>query len=132
MKKLVHNRFGKQLATVAILNIACSLLLAPSSAMAEGGSAPACHFGSFTMQSSPRRCLNLAEEVMANKNYTIYEKGGFVRLGGNAAVIVEVACAPTGDGNRTSVTVSAFSSDSTTAERARNDVRAYIANTKDL
>jgi len=132
MKETVHNGFGKRIAIVAILTIACFLLLERSSAMSGGGSAPVCHFGSFTMQSSQRRCLNLAEEAMSRKGYAIYEREGFVRLGGNAVVIVEVACAPTCQGNTTSVTVSAFSSDSTTAELARNEVRAYIVNAKDL
>jgi len=132
MKPTVHNRLGKQIAIVATLTIVCSLLLTRSSAMSGGGSAPVCHFGSFTMESSQRRCLNLAEEAMARNNYTMYERGGSVRLGGNGVVIVEVACATTCQGNTTSVTVSAFSSDSTTAELARNDVRAYIVNTKDL
>jgi hypothetical protein len=56
MKKAFQNRCSRQLAVIAILTIAGSLLLAQSTTMSAGGSAPVCHFGSFTMQSSPQRC----------------------------------------------------------------------------
>jgi hypothetical protein len=123
------NGFFRPLSILGALAFAFSLLLAPSNALAQGA-APICHFGTFTIQSSLNRTLNLANEIMARENYTMFEKAGYVRLGGNAVVIVEVVCVP--KGNATVVTVSAFSTDSKTAEAARNEVRTYIATAKDL
>lgn len=124
-------QLSRHTAFTAVLAFACCLLVQPTKGTAQRAQAPVCQFGTFNMQSSLNRCLSLAGEAMTRQNYTLFEKRGYVRLGGNAGVIVEVACVPTGQGT-TTVTVSAFSSDSKRAELARNEVRTYIETTKDF
>jgi hypothetical protein len=63
---------------------------------------------------------------MREYSYEIWERGGYVRIGSNNAAVVQVVCVPTGQGSDLAVTVSAFSSDSKTAELARNNIRAKI------
>ena len=74
MKTLIQKTFANQLAVRAVLTVACALFLARSNAQAQSGNAPVVHFGTFTMQSSFKRCLNLAEAAMARRNYTIYAR----------------------------------------------------------
>jgi hypothetical protein len=65
------------------------------------------------------------DRCAAVQGIQLVETGGYVRIGDNDQVIVQVVCVPIAD-QRTAVTVSAFSTDSKTAELARNTVREYI------
>jgi hypothetical protein len=56
------------------------------------------------------------------ENLNILQDSETVLLGKNDMVIVQVSCMPGGK----SMIVSAFSTDSAVAERARNNVRAHI------
>ncbi len=122
--------FCKTLAILSTFIFAFSLLFAPPNAVAQDASAQNCVIGIEKLEPDINFYLDLAEEIMTSKNYTIYIDGGYVRLGGNEAVYVEVVCAP--GNNKTIVTVTAFSSDWDTAELAKNEVLAYIRDTKKL
>ena len=109
---------------ISVFSFAGAVLLA-GTASAVAQSRPNAHWGSFNKVGRAQTCLGMAENSMRQEHVEIWENGGFVRIGGNDQVIVEVACIPTGSGNN-EVVVSAFSSDSATAERARNAVRQHI------
>ncbi len=102
------------------------LLLQPTQAIAQAINRPAVHWGTFTKTASLNDCLRYAEDAMREYSYEIWERGGYVRIGSNNAAVVQVVCVPTGQGSDLAVTVSAFSSDSKTAELARNNIRAKI------
>lgn len=115
--------------TAVIVSIQTCLLLAVVQGAAQEPTRPAAHWGTFIKKKhSLADCLVMAEDAMKREGYKLFEKGGHVRIGGNKAVIVQVTCVPT-DKSTTSITVSAFSSDSKAAELARNKVREYIVKT---
>jgi len=109
---------------IAVL-FSCSLV-GTSKAVAQDARRPAAHWGTFTKNASLRDCLSFARDALREQGYKLDETHGYIRIGESAKVIVQVVCIPI-DGNKTSVTVSAFSSDSKTAELARNSIREYIS-----
>ena len=105
--------------------LSCSLI-GPSNAVAQDARRPAAHWGTFTKNASLQNCLSFTRDALREKGYKLDETHGYIRIGENAKVIVQVVCIPI-DGSKTSVTVSAFSSDSKTAELARNAIRESIS-----
>jgi hypothetical protein len=97
----------------------------PSGALAQQPQRPAGHWGTFTKNNSLRTCLSFATDALRSKGYRLDETHGYIRIGESDQVIVQVVCIPLGD-QRCSITVSAYSTDSKTAELARNTVREYI------
>jgi hypothetical protein len=104
--------------------ISCTLL-EPSRALAQQAQRPAGHWGTFTKNASLNDCLAFARDALRSKGYKLDETHGFIRIGETDKVIVQVVCIPLG-AQKTSVTVSAYSTDSKTAELARNTIREYI------
>ena len=90
--------------------------------------APAWHVGTFTKNNTPAACIGFAKGALARENLKILHQDGKAILGGNANVLVEVACFAQNAGT-TWIRVSAFSSNSATAELARNTVRETIVKT---
>jgi hypothetical protein len=90
--------------------------------------APAWHVGTFSKNGSPAACIGFAKGALARENLKILHQDGKAILAGNANVLVEVACFPQSAGT-TWIRVSAFSSNSATAELARNAVRETIVKT---
>jgi hypothetical protein len=109
-----------------IAALACCSSAGSSRAVAQEARRPAGHWGTFTKNASLRDCLTFARDALREKGYRLDETHGYIRIGETPQVIVQVVCIPI-DGNRTSVTVSAFSTDSRTAELARNSIREYIS-----
>jgi hypothetical protein len=110
--------------SVLTIALACSsLFLIPEQGRAQSMTV---QFGTFTKQASLRDCLEYATLAISGQHLKLYERGAYVRIGGNANVIVQVVCVPTGQANGLAVTVSAFSTDSKTAELTRNTVREKI------
>lgn len=101
--------------------IASTLMLISMQAMAQ---APASHFSTFNKNASECACRLFAKAAFSKEGLKIFEDAGPVLIAGNGQVIVEVVCRPGGQ----QITVSAFSADSSIAERARNNVRAEIVN----
>lgn len=101
-------------ATIAGLCLASTPILAQTR--------PVAHWSNFDKTASPCACHIFAREALLKQGLTIQEDSGSVLIGLNDTVIVEIVCKPGG----TQAFVSAFSSDSATAEAARNDVRARI------
>ncbi len=97
------------------------VLFAPSNAFAQAR--PAVHWTTFNKQASQCACHLFALGAMRGEGLNqVFEDTGTVILAGNDRVIAETVCLP---GNR-QIRLSAFSSDSATAERVRNNVRAKI------
>lgn len=85
------------------------------------------HWGTFTKPNGLNTCLSFADDSMRKEGYQIWETAGdgdYMLIGGNGNVIVNVTCVPQ-NGN-TWLSVSAYSTDSRTAESARNKVRESI------
>jgi hypothetical protein len=81
----------------------------------------------FAKNASVSDCLSFAQDRMQSTwHLKISAKTPHFRIGANDAVVVQVACAPTGKPNVTEVMVSAFSTDRGLAERAGKDVANYI------
>jgi hypothetical protein len=110
---------------LAAVVLGACFLSSPAQLLAQAGTRPEAHWGTFTKNFPQALCLGTAERAMKEKGYEIFEKQGNIRIGGNKHVIVQVSCVPI-DKKTTSVTVSAFSTDSRTAELARNAIREYI------
>ena len=87
---------------------------------------PAAHWSNFNKQASACACHLFARDALTKEGLTIVEDSGSVIIADNNQAIAEVACKP----GETQVFVSAFSSDSATAERIRNNVRASIVNAR--
>ena len=84
---------------------------------------PAVHWTTFNKQASQCACHLFALDAMRSEGLNqVFEDTGTIILAGNNQVIAETICLP---GNR-QIRLSAFSSDSATAERVRNNVRAEI------
>jgi hypothetical protein len=85
-------------------------------------SAPAAHWSNFNKQASACACHLFASGALKKEGLKILEDDGSALIAGNDQVFAQVFCKP----GETQVFVSAFSSDSATAERIRNNVRATI------
>jgi hypothetical protein len=109
--------------TLAIALLYSGLLLMPRQSRAQSIAA---HFGTFTKPAFLNDCLAYANTAIREEHLELFERGGYVRIGGNANVMVQVVCIPTAPGSPLSVTVSAFSTDSKLAELTRNRVREKI------
>lgn len=84
----------------------------------------AAQWSNFNKPASACACHLFARDALRHEGLTILEDAGSVLIANNNQVFAEVACKP---GER-QIVVSAFSSDSATAERIRNNVRASIVN----
>jgi hypothetical protein len=91
----------------------------------------AAQWGSFPKGFSLQESLQTAEEAMNAKGFNLVVRNGFVRIGDNASVVLQVSCAPI-NADSTEIFVSAFSDDSNAAELARNEVRTYILGAANL
>jgi hypothetical protein len=85
---------------------------------------PAAHWSNFNKHASACACHLFARDALTREGLTILEDSGSVLIADNNQVIAQVACKP----GENQIFVSAFSSDSATAERIRNSVRASIVN----
>jgi hypothetical protein len=84
---------------------------------------PSVHWTTFNKQASQCACHLFALDALRSEGLNqIFEDTGTIILAGNNQVIAETVCLP---GNR-QIRLSAYSSDSATAERVRNNVRAKI------
>jgi hypothetical protein len=81
--------------------------------------------GGFEKTESFTICLLFANSALTQQHYAT-SKLGFTVLGSNGPVVVQVTCIP--NGGKTSVSVTAISSDAHLAEAARNTVRESIVN----
>jgi hypothetical protein len=91
----------------------------------------AAHWGTFTKPMDFREILSIGENAMKSRGMQIWDTssdGDYVVIGGRGDLIVQVTTVPQG-GNPTWVIVTAFSTDSSEAEQARNDIRTTIVNT---
>jgi hypothetical protein len=86
---------------------------------------PAAHWSTFNKQANACACHLFARDALMREGLTILEDSGSVLIADNNQVIAQIACKPDGQNQ---IFVSAFSSDSATAERIRNNVRARIVN----
>jgi hypothetical protein len=93
-----------------------------SASLQAWAQAPSIHWSTFDKQASECACRLFAKGAFAKEGLKLMEDAGPVLLAGNHEAVVEVVCRPGGR----QITVSAFSSDSVIAERARNNVRAHI------
>lgn len=103
-----------------------ALALLSSAGMTFAQSRPSSHWSNFDKQASACACHLFAVGALRDQGLQIWEDSYSVLIAGNDQVIAQVACKP---GER-QVFVSAFSSDSPTAERVRNAVRADIVNAR--
>ena len=101
--------------------IVAAIVLASSQAHAQ---APSWHLGTFNKQASLCACHLFARDAMRSEGLSVWEDTGSVLLGGNDHVIAEVVCIPRR--GQVDVAVTAFSADSSLAERTRNNVRSSI------
>jgi hypothetical protein len=87
------------------------------------------HVGTFEKDLPVDDCLHLAKSAFQNQHFQLLFEDAFIviarGLHSNETVEAEVACAPLQE-RSTHVAVSAFSSDSITAEFVRNTVRTFI------
>jgi hypothetical protein len=109
---------------LALAAIITSMSLCSTPLLAQ--TRPAAHWSTFNKNATPCTCHLFAKDALVKEGLTITEDSGSRLIALNDQLIVEVACEPGG----TQVFVSAFSSDSATAERARNNVRASIVKAK--
>ncbi|AUY48063.1 MULTISPECIES: hypothetical protein [Streptomycetaceae] len=87
------------------------------------------HWGTFTKNDTLGDCLGLAQAAVESQGFQVWDLAGdgdYQVIGGNNDVITTIVCVP--QAGNTWLTVSAYSTDSTLAERTRNDVRSYIVN----
>ncbi|MFF2041363.1 hypothetical protein ACFVVX_13105 [Kitasatospora sp. NPDC058170] len=87
------------------------------------------HWGTFTKNDTLGYCLGLAQSALRERGFQVWDLAGdgdYQVIGGNNDVIANIVCVP--QGGNTWMTVSAYSTDSTLAERTRNEVRTYIVN----
>jgi hypothetical protein len=119
----------KQNVTKASLIVTFLLAVAyPLTAGDPPAVAPAWHVGTFAKNYSPAICIGFAKGALAHENLKILHQDGKAILAGNANVLVEVACFSQNAGT-TWIRVSAFSTNSATAELARHTVREIIVKT---
>jgi hypothetical protein len=96
----------------------------------QNSKSPPFFWDNFAKNASVSDCLGFAQERMQSTwHLKISAKTPHFRIGANDAVVVQVACAPTGKPNVTEVMVSAFSTDRSLAERAGKDVAKHITST---
>lgn len=111
-----------------VLRFCLSMLSASfvcSGAMAQ--SRPAMHWSTFNKQASQCACHLFARDALRKEGLNkVYEDTGSILLAGNERVVAEVVCLP---GDR-QIRLSAFSTDSKTAELTRNRVRETIVNSR--
>jgi hypothetical protein len=88
------------------------------------------HWGFFNKGLNIGSCLAISENVMRQNGLQIFDgsKNGYLIIGGVGALMVTTACERQGDGS-TWIAVIAISTDSRTAELARNQIRERIINT---
>lgn len=97
------------------------VLLTPLNALAQNR--PAVHWTTFDKAANQCACHLFSLDAMRAEGLNqVFEDTGTIILAGNDQVIAEAVCLP---GNR-QIRLSAFSSDSATAEKIRNNVRARI------
>lgn len=108
---------------LAILIALSAIVAIPASSSAA--TRPNVHIGGFRKVASVKACVSCALTAANQQHYTVFFKDTFTVLAGNNQVIVQVSCAPLKDGT-TFVMVTGYSSDSATAEAARNQVREII------
>ncbi|SCZ86765.1 hypothetical protein [Nitrosomonas mobilis] len=95
--------------------------LASSNAISQ--SRPEMHWSTFNKQASQCACHLFARDALRKEGLNqIFEDTGSIILAGNNRVVAEVVCLP-GDQK---IRLSAFSSDSKTAELTRNRIRETI------
>lgn len=83
---------------------------------------PAAHWSTFNKNASQCACHLFSVSALKAEGLKIMEDAGAIILAGNDKALAEVVCLP---GNR-QIRISAYSSDSATAERIRNNVREKI------
>lgn len=107
------------------LLIALSVIVAvPSS---NAANRPVSHWGTFRKVATLNTCISCALSAVSRQGYQVFLKDNNTVIAGNNQVVVQVSCSPQRDGT-TWVVVTAHSSDSATAESARNTVRQKIVN----
>lgn len=109
---------------VAALAAAASIVETPRAA--EAAQSPEAHAGGFNKSTSPANCIRFAKDALRHERYNVWFDTPYTVIGNDDHVMVQVVCAARPSG-AAYVVVSAFSSDSRTAELARNAVRTYIA-----
>ncbi|MFF1907269.1 hypothetical protein [Kitasatospora sp. NPDC058218] len=85
------------------------------------------HWGTFTKNDTLGDCLGLAQSALQRQGFQVWDLAGdgdYQVIGGNSNVIANIVCVP--QSGNIWITVSAYSPDSTLAERTRNDVRTFI------
>ena len=113
-----------RLMTVVLL--ACLISFFP--AQAAAADRPAAQWAWFTKVGNLKDCLGYAQAAMEKKNYKIRPKArgnDYSVVGVDGTVIVQVVCVPQKN-DTVWIIVSAFSSDAKVAERACDEVQAYI------
>jgi hypothetical protein len=101
------------------------VLFTSSNAFAQ--TRPAVHWTTFDKQASQCACHLFASNAMRSEGLNqVFEDTGTIILAGNDQVIAETICLP---GDR-QIRLSAFSSDSATAEQVRNNVREKIVRSR--
>ena len=111
---------------VIALTTLCLALAAPLSSYA--GNAPAWHMGSFSKKATLSTCISFAKAALADENCQILTQDSNTVIAGNDSVVVQVSCSPQA-GGAIWVVVSAYSTNSSLAEAARNKVREHIVKT---
>ncbi len=94
----------------------------------------AAHWGSFNKFMDFHQILIIGENAMKSRGMQIWDtssNGDYVVIGNRGDLIVQVTTVPQA-GNPTWVVVTAFSTDSSEAEQARNDIRTTIVNTVNI
>jgi len=106
----------KLIAALAV----CFFALQPLSVQAQ--TRPATHWSTFAKQASLCACKLFARDAMRAEGLQVIDDGGPVVIAQSNAAIATAVCLP---GER-EIFLSASSSETTLAERIRNDVRARI------
>jgi hypothetical protein len=113
----------KHILLTSVMAVSCLIAVQFSSMAANR---PAWQLGSFSKTiGNIDDCVGFARNALLSQHYQVLHQDRFTVLGGDDHVVVEVACAPQ-QGHGVWIVVSAFSSDSVTAESARNAVREFI------
>jgi hypothetical protein len=117
---------NKKIIVALLIVIALTItiiFLRSTNTIASAQTRPSSHWSTFNKQATPCACHLFSLNALRREGLNqIFEDTGSVILAGNNRVMAEIVCLP---GNR-QIRLSAFSSDSQTAELTRNRVRESI------
>ena len=102
-----------------------TLITLGESSSVQAASRPASHLGGFTRKDTLANCQQIAGSVFKSLGYTIWDTGKYFVVAASSAVSASVTLVPI-DSDHTYVIVIANSSDSPSAENARNTIRSAI------